>query len=173
VSRELAHRALSLARAIEDAAPDHFLPPSEVAAPKRQPVVPHSLFAGTRGYIEKIVYQVNATYEASCYDACAVMIRRLVEILIIECFDLHGMAVKIKHTHGDFLFLQDLISITLAESSWNLGRNTKAGLTKLKTIGDQSAHSRRYNARREYIDDVIIDVRTVSEELLYLSGLRK
>ncbi len=71
------------------------------------------------------------------------------------------------------MYLSDLIRKALDERTWNLGRSTKRGLGHLKTIGDQSAHSRRYNARREYIDEVIIDVRTVSEELLYLSALRR
>lgn len=169
----LAKRALAVAKAIEDAAPDTFLPPSEVVAPRQQPVVPHSLFRDTRGYIEKVAFQINGAYEATCYDACAVMVRRLVEVLIIECFEAHGIAAKIKNEHGDFLYLADLIAATLSEGTWNLGRNTKNGLTRLKTIGDQSAHSRRYNARREYIDGVLIDLRTVAEELLYLSGIKK
>lgn len=170
---QLAKRALGLASALEQSAPDQLLPPSDIVAPRQQPVVPHSLFKNTRGYLEKVAFQINGTYEASCYDACAVMIRRLVEVLIIECFDAHGKAAQVKNSHGDFLYLQDLITALLAEGSWSLGRNTKAGLLRLKTIGDQSAHSRRYNARREYVDDVIIDLRTVAEELLYLSGIKK
>lgn len=165
-------QALAAARAIEDAVPGTSLPPSESAAPDKQPVVPHSLFKGTRGYLERIAFQVNACYEAASYDACAVMIRRLIEVLIIETFDAKGKASDIKNASGDFLYLGDLIGKLLAETSWSLGRNTKTALPKLKSIGDQSAHSRRYNARREYIDEIIIDVRTVAEELLYLSGLK-
>lgn len=159
------------AKAIQKIADTTLRPPSEVTRPINEPVLPHSLFVGTRGYLEKIVYQINRTYEHTCYDACAVMIRRLVEILIIETFEHHGISSKIKNSSGDFLYLQDLINSALSES-WSLGRNTKGGLTKLKTIGDQSAHSRRYNARRAYIDDIIIDLRTVVEEFLYLSGLK-
>jgi hypothetical protein len=170
---DLAKRALAAVKAIEDAGPDTLLPPSEVSAPKQQPVVPHSLFRDTRGYIEKVAFQINGSYDATCYDACAVMVRRLVEVLIIECFEAHGLAAKIKNSHGDFLYLADLIAATLSEPAWNLGRNTKTGLGRLKTIGDQSAHSRRYNARREYIDEVLIDLRTVAEELLYLSKIKQ
>ncbi len=173
MSDSLAKRALVLAKAIDDAAPDSLLPPSEVVAPRQQPVVPHSLFRNTRGYIEKIAFQINGAYEAACYDACAVMVRRLIEVLIIESFEAHELAAKIKNQQGDFLYLAELIAATLSEKKWNLGRSTKYGLSRLKTIGDQSAHSRRYNARREYIDDVLIDLRTVAEELLYLSGIKK
>ena len=168
----LAKRALAFAKAVDEAAPDQLLPPSETPAPRVQPVLPHSLFKQTRGYLETLVYQINATYEAASYDACAVIIRRLVEVLLIECFDAKGITNKVTNSAGDFFYLQDLIAAALREQ-WNFGRTTRAGLARLKTIGDQSAHSRRYNARREYIDGVIIDLRTICEELLYLAGIRR
>ena len=45
-------------------------------------------------------------------------------------------------------------------------------LPKLKEIGDQSAHSRRFVAHREDIDKVQGDFRTVIQELVYLAGLK-
>lgn len=172
MSSDTTKAALALARGIQESTRNITRPPSEVTRSPNEPVLPTSLFKGTRGYIEKIVYQINRTYDQTCYDACAVMIRRLVEILIIETFEHHSIATKITTSTGDYMYLQDVIAAASSESSWRLGRNTKSGLTKLKSIGDQSAHSRRYNARREYIDDIIIDLRTVSEEFLYLSGLK-
>ncbi len=169
---DTAKAAVALARAIQESAWNINRPPSEISAPSNEPVLPHSLFHNTRGYIEKIVYQVNRTYDQTCYDACAVMIRRLIEVLIIEAFEHHKILRKIQNPSGVFFYLQELITASVAETSWSLGRNTKSGLDKLKTIGDQSAHSRRYNARRAYIDDVIINLRTVAEEFLYLAGLR-
>ena len=148
-------------------------PPSDIIAPVDQPVLPHSLFKSTRGYIEKVVFQINRCYEHTAYDACAVMIRRLIEVLIIESFENHTISSLIKNSNGDYLYLSDLIDKTLVQTQWNLGRNTKSALRRLKSIGDQSAHSRRYNARREYIDDIILDLRCTSEELLYIAGLHK
>jgi len=100
------------------------------------------------------------------------MIRRLVEVLIIEAFEEHKLGDKIQDAYGNYAHLDDLINATLSELSWTLGRNTKTGLPKLKTMGDQSAHGRRYNARRQYVDEVIVVLRTDSEELLYLADLR-
>ena len=148
-------------------------PHSEVTAPADQPVLPHSMFADTRGYIEKVVFQINRSYSSTSYDACAVMMRRLLEMLIIEAFEHHGIATKIKGGSGDFLQLGDMIPVVLAETKWNLGRNSKRALPRLKDIGDKSAHDRRYNAKRQYIDELIIDLRTVAEELLYLAALKK
>jgi len=100
------------------------------------------------------------------------MIRRLVETLIIEVFESYGIAARIQNSSGDFLYLSELISKTLTESAWNLGRNTKTALPRLKDIGDQSAHSRRFVAHRSDIDRIIPDLRTVVQELTLLAQLK-
>lgn len=168
-----ARAALARARTLQESVRAITRPHSEVTAPTEQPVLPHSMFSSTRGYIEKVVYQINRSYATTCYDACAVMMRRLLEILIIEVFEHQGIEQKIKGGSGDFLHLGDMIPAVLAETRLNLGRNTKTALPRLKDIGDKSAHGRRYNAKRVYIDELIIDLRTVAEELLYLAVLKK
>ena len=112
-------------------------------------------------------------YENGWYDACAVMLRRLIETLIIETFEHHKIETKIQNANGDFFFLRDLIYKTLAEEAWNLSRNSKQALPELKDVGDKSAHNRRYVAQRGDIQPLIVDVRAVVQELTYLSGLKK
>lgn len=99
------------------------------------------------------------------------MIRRLLETLIIETFVAKGIEDRIKKD-GD-LYLRDMIGVTVAEESLNLTRNTKKALPKLKDIGDKSAHSRYFLAHRQDIDNIRDDLRTVVQELLFVSGLRK
>jgi hypothetical protein len=101
-----------------------------------------------------------------------VMIRRLIETLIIEAFEHHKIADKIKTPGGDFFYLSDLITHTLNEKSWNIGRNAKQALPKLKSVGDLSAHSRRHVAHRSDIDKIISDLRTAVQELIYFAGLK-
>ena len=167
-----ARQALLLAKSLQAEAPVSFVPPSAGNRPSSQSVLPHALVSSTRGYIERVVFQINGCYENGWFDGCAVMMRRLLETLIIESFESHGIAAKIKDAHGDFLMLSDLIKKTLSETSWNLGRNTRKALPKLKVIGDMSAHSRRYNAHREDIERLNTDFRVVCEELLYLADLK-
>jgi hypothetical protein len=149
-----------------------LLPPEEGLNASGQSVVFVALIKGTRGYIERVAHQVNGCYENGWYDACAVMIRRLLETLIIETFEFHNIASKIKAGNGDFFFLSDLIRCTLAEQSWNLTRNSKTALPKLKDIGDKSAHSRRYHAVRKDLDKLLPEIRVVIQALIYLSGLK-
>ena len=165
--------ALALAKRLKADAPKSFVPPSEGTRPENEFVLPHALVRGTRGYIEKVAFQINGCYEKGWFDGCAVMMRRLMETLIIECFEHHEIAHEIKNTSGDFLFFGDLIDKTLQKTAWNLSKNTKKGLPKLKNIGDQSAHNRRYNAHRGDVENVSTDFRVACEELLYISGLKK
>ena len=147
-------------------------PPSEGEIATNDLVLPMSIFLNTRGYIERVVNQINGSYEKGWFDCCAVMIRRLLETLIIECYEKFKIESKIKDKNGDFFFLGDLITIMLKETAWNLSRNSKQALPKLKMIGDLSAHSRRYNAHREDIDKILDELRIASQELLYLAGLK-
>jgi hypothetical protein len=147
-------------------------PPAEGLLAGTQSVVLQSVVRDTRGYIEKIVNQVNGCYENGWYDASAVMLRRLIETLIIEAFEKHSLAQKIKNSQGDFYYLRDLIDLCIAETTWNLSRNCKQALPKLKDLGDKSAHSRRYNAHRGDIDPLLADIRLVVQEFVYLAGLK-
>lgn len=175
MSNEEIKRVFEISKKLQEEADIQFLPPQDIVPVRRNDVLVHSLFENTRGYIEKIVFQINKSYQQGCYDSCAVMIRRLIEVLIIETFDAKKIADKIKDTNDNFFFLEDLINKTLAETSLHLNRNTKQALgrKKFKKIGDQSAHSRRYNACRDNIDNLKMDLGVVTQELLYLSGLKR
>lgn len=166
------HEVLAIAKAIQADVPRRGRPPDEGTLPDSDQVVPHSVLRGTRGYIESVVYQVNGAYERGWFDACAVMIRRLIETLIIESFEHYTIADRIKTGRGDFLQLGDLVDRTLSEPAWNLSRNTKRALPRLKDVGDKSAHSRRYIAHRVDIERLIPDIRVTVQELAYLAGLK-
>ncbi|SIN83173.1 hypothetical protein SAMN05443247_00046 [Bradyrhizobium erythrophlei] len=148
-------------------------PPEEGVVPNSHQVIMKSLTNDTRSYIVAIAQQINGSYEKGWYDACAVMIRRLIETLIIETYEKHGVAHKIKGAGGDYLFLRDLIAATLNETTWSPSRNLKAALPKLKDVGDKSSHNRFFVAKRGDIQPLIADIRSVVQELLFQSGLKK
>ena len=135
-------------------------------------IVPLSVVRNSRAYIERIVYQVNGCYDSGWYDACAVMIRRLIETLLIEAFENAGMSEKIKSPSGDFLPLAEMVAAATNEASFNLGRGVRRALPRLKNLGDKSAHSRRFNAHQRDLQQLASDVRDTVQELLYVSDLR-
>lgn len=163
---------LELAKNLQNEAHKIYRPPEEGYQADSQKIIPFSIVRGTRGYIEKVANQINGCYEKGWYDGCAVMLRRLIETLIIEAFEHHNIERKIQNAQGDFLWLDDLIDRAINEQSWNLTRNTKRALPKLKSVGDLSAHSRRYNAHLKDIERLIDDVRVVVQELIYLAALK-
>jgi Domain of unknown function (DUF4145) len=167
-----ARNILAAAKAIQGDIARELGPPEEGLRSATQSVIPFSVVRNTRGYIERVVNQVNGTYENGWYDACTVMIRRLLETLIIEAFEHHGIAATIKNNTGEFFYLKDLIDKCVQESAWNLSRNCKRAMPKVKDIGDKSAHSRRYNAHRGDIDPLLADIRIVVQELVYLAKLK-
>ena len=170
---KIAKFVLSLSKKIQKDIDAAFVPPQEGYLARTQQVIPLFLVQETRGYIERIANQANGCYENGWYDACAVMIRRLIETLLIEAFEHHGIASDIKDMQGNFLPLDNIIIRAINETNkWNLSRDTKRALPKIKQLGDRSAHSRRFNARRMDIDKIIDDVRLTVEELLYIAGLR-
>lgn len=147
-------------------------PPDEGTLADTHQIIPPAVVRGTRGYIEKIANQVNGAYERGWYDCCAVMMRRLLETLIIEAFEGHGIQAKIVGRDGEYVYLRDLITTALAEPSWTLTRNTKSSLPKLKDLGDKSAHSRRFIAYRQDIEPLAPGFRGVIQEFVYLANLK-
>jgi hypothetical protein len=163
---------ISLVSRLKTDIPSHFVPSVDGTKPSSEMVLSFSFVKGNRGYIEKVVNQINGCYENGWYDACAVMMRRVLETVIIESFEHYNITTKIKNQNGDFLYLSDLISASLNETAWNLGRNTRKSLPKLKAIGDYSAHSRRYIAHRPDIENLIDDFRLTIQEFIFLAKLK-
>jgi hypothetical protein len=133
---------------------------------------PQSILAqASRGYLVTVGRQMNGTNQAGWLDACLVMMRRLVEIVIIEAFEKKGVASKIKDAAGDYKQLSDLVTAALAEPSWNLSRNAKKYLPQLRELGNQSAHGRYFTARPEDVERVQAGCRVVIEEFLHHAEL--
>ena len=71
-------------------------------------VFPLSLLTKSRrGYLMTIGRQMNGCYESAWYDACAVMMRRLLETVIIEAFEAKKIDGRIKNAQGEFLQVID------------------------------------------------------------------
>jgi len=130
------------------------------------------LFSDTRGYIEKVVYQINISFEHGLFDCCLVMCRRLIETLIIEVYISKHREDEIKDSDNNFYMLSNLIDKILINHSFNLSRNVKKGLKSIKRLGDLSAHNLRFNARSSDIEEIRTDLRLISTELLQIGGLK-
>jgi hypothetical protein len=135
-------------------------------------IIPLSILTeAKRGYLVTIGRQMNGCYTAGWYDAAAVMMRRLVEIAIIEAFEAKGRADVISDGDGNYLQLTALVGKTLAEPSITLSRNAKTALPQLRDVGHMSAHGRYFTAKKSDIEPLKQGCRVVVEELLHHAGL--
>ena len=115
--------------------------------------------------------QMNGCFNAGSWDAALVMMRRLLEIAIIEAFEKKTLAAKIKGADDNYIHLSELITKALAEPSWNLSRNARKYLPQLKDVGDMSAHGRYFTAQKDDVERVRLWSRVVIEEFLHHAKL--
>jgi len=134
-------------------------------------VMPFEFFQGTRTYLEKIVTQINGSYDHGFYDACAVLIRRLMESLIIEVFIHKQLSSEIK-VNESFLMLDKLITEITSHTQIHLGRNTSTAMEKIKKLGDTAAHNRTYITHQTDIDELKSEIRRAIQELRDLAGIK-
>ena len=170
-SPEAAKAGLAVLKSLAAETRELRLPPEQGTVSPTERVLPFSLVRGTRSYLETLTHQINGSYEHGWYDACAVMMRRLLESLIIEVFEAQQMADKIQTASSDFLPLERLIGKVIGEPAWNLSRVTRRALSDVKGLGDNSAHVRRFIAHRRDIDNLRTGFRTTIQELVDLGGL--
>ena len=136
-------------------------------------IIPRTLYSGTRGYIESLCKQINASYENSLFDGCAVLMRRLLEIMLILSFEKSGIAAEIKDADGEYKTLNSIIGNAISNGTLALSRNSRDCLEQFRKIGNFSAHKIHYNAKKSDIRNVALDYRAAIEELLYKSALIK
>jgi len=97
------------------------------------------------------------------------MCRRLVETLIIESYEVAGKEASIRDNDGNFFMLARLVSGLEAKKDLSLSRNALSGVKQFKSLGDLSAHNRRFNARKTDIDAIAGPLRVACEEFLHLA----
>ena len=135
-------------------------------------ILPESVFLKSRGYIEILAKQINASYENNLFDGCAVLMRRLVEILLIHAYQNSGQESQIIAPSGQYKDLSFIIKDAVSNQKINLSKGTKDCLDVFRLLGNFSAHRIEYNCKRDDIKKVALDYRALIEELLYKAGIR-
>lgn len=150
--------------------PELLTKSEEIIAPDL--VLPQSLYISTRGFVESISKQINASYDNNVFDGCAVLMRRLLEILLILSYENNGIEGDIKDGNGNYILLNKIMKNAVSNSTLSLSRNTKGCLDKFRNLGNFSAHKIYYNAKRSDLEKILLDFRAAVEELLYKSGIK-
>ncbi len=136
-------------------------------------VLPESLYKGTRGFIEKLALQINASYENNIPDGCAVLMRRLLEVLLVLGYQHVGRESDIKDSNGDLKNLSSIINFTVSNKVFSLSKDSYTCIDTFRKLGNFSAHRIQYNCKKSEIEKVKMEFRVLIEELFYKSGIKK
>lgn len=135
-------------------------------------ILPRPLYESTRGFVELLSQQINASYEYNIFDGCAVLMRRLVEVLLILAYEHNKIECEIQDGNGQYMPLERIVANAKNHPKLRLARDTKSMLDELRTLGNFAAHKIYFNCRRSDLQRVIGSYRATIEELLYKSGIR-
>jgi hypothetical protein len=136
-------------------------------------ILPKARYEGAPGYIESLARQMNASYEHNIFDGCAVLMRRLLEVLLILSYEHLSIADEIRDSNGNYRLLDGIIDNAKNNKTLALARNSKSCVDEFRRLGNFSAHKIRYNCTRDEIKPRILDYRALIEELLYKSGIKR
>jgi hypothetical protein len=136
-------------------------------------MLPFDLYRGTRQNIERVADQINKSFHFGIYDGCAVLMRRLIEMLLILAFKNFSAEKEIRDEAGDYLTLSQIINKAINNKVIDLSRNAKEYLDPFREKGNLSAHNPFHNALRKDMELVQPKFRHLVEELFYKAGILK
>jgi hypothetical protein len=135
-------------------------------------ILPDSLLHNTRGYMENIGKQINASYNNNIFDGCAILMRRLLEIFLIHSYEASNKLNEISEGDG-YRNLSYIIKYTMSNKPFKLSKEALEILDDFRQIGNFAAHKIQFNTKRKDIDNIRLKYRMTIEELLYSAKIRK
>lgn len=134
-------------------------------------VLDPNLFLGKRGFLDRLIKQINNCYSNNCFDACAVLMRRVFEIALILAYENTGVESEIK-INGDYVMLERIVANAIQNTTLHISRSRNE-YDAIRDLGNFAAHKIHFNTRKSDIDNIKQTYRVCLEELYYLAGLLK
>jgi hypothetical protein len=134
-------------------------------------ILPPAMYEKTRGWIVSLSKQINVCYEQNAFDGCAVLMRRLEEVLLIMAFVKLGIEGEIKNGK-DYMMLEGIVSNAQGNGKLGLSRTGRQMAEDVRQLGNLSAHGITYQCTRDFIREKIEGYRALVQELLAKAGLR-
>lgn len=134
-------------------------------------LIDESKFCKKRNYLDRLIIQINHSYANNCYDATAVLMRRLFEVLLVLSYQNLGIDDEIKDSSGNgYLMLEGIVNNAKNNQTLKLSR-IKKEFDTFRMVGNFSAHNITYTAGKKDIDDIKLNYRVMLEELYSKAGL--
>jgi len=129
------------------------------------------IFDQQQDHIRRLVPQINGCFERQWFEACAMVVRRLVETLLITLYDKKGWGKDLIDGNGDLFGLKKIIKVVSADTRLGLDNKTLAGLSEilrdLKNLGDTAAHDFRVKMRKQDLDAIRKPLRFTCDRLIF------
>jgi len=134
-------------------------------------LIDETKFGGKRQFLTQLIKQINYSYAHNCYDAAAVLMRRLFEVLLVLSYQNIGIDNEIKDSSGKgYVMLESIVSNAKNNQTLKLSR-IKNEFDTFRMVGNFSAHNITYTAGKKDIDDIKLNYRVMLEELYNKAGL--
>ena len=134
-------------------------------------ILDETKFCGKRTHLDKLIVQINHSYANNCYDACAVLMRRLFEVMLVLSYQKLNIDDEIKDASGTgYIMLDGIVKNAHNNTTLKLSR-IKKEFDTFRKVGNFSAHSITYTAGKKDIDDIKLNYRVMLEELYSKAGL--
>ena len=133
-------------------------------------VLSEERFCGKRDGLDRLIVQVNSTYRDGSFDACAAVMRRLIEATLILSFQANGIENEIRGSGNDYLGFADIVK--KAAGSDVLALSQKGiDISMVTKIGDYSGKGPMYTFGANDINAVRTGYRNILETLYEVAKL--
>lgn len=143
----------------------------DITIESKSEIIDEQKFMGKRKYLDQLIRQINHSYANNCYDAAAVLMRRLFEVLLVLSYQNLGIDDEIKDASGNgYLMLEGIVNNAKNNQILKFSR-IKKEFDTFRMVGNFSAHNITYTAGKKDIDDIKLNYRVMLEELYSKAGL--
>lgn len=134
-------------------------------------LIEEAKFCGKKPFTDRLIKQINFTYGNNCYDACAVLMRRLFEVLLVLSYQNLGIEADITNPQGYHFMLEGIVKNAVQNKKLNVPARISKNFDSFREVGNNSAHSITYTAGKKDIDDIKISYRVMMEDLFNRAGI--
>ena len=99
--------------------------------------------------LQRLACQANVCYEYDLPDACAVVCRRLFEVLLVRVFSESNQIDEAKDGEGRLLGFNALIGKANSGKYFSLDKDTKAVIQRVRQVGNDGAHGNYYPVQKK------------------------
>ena len=134
-------------------------------------LIEEAKFCGKRPFLTRLIQQINFTYGNNCFDACAVLMRRLFEVLLVLAYQNKGIEADITKPDGSHKMLEGIVKDAVQNKALGVPARISKNFDAFREVGNNSAHSITYTAGKLDIDNIARDYRVMMEDLYNRAGL--